>query len=56
MTVLTTAFEPLPTGEEIVDGVRVVRLRAWPADYDLYFSPAIYSWMRRQLSGFSNPS
>src|SRR5205085_2938136 len=40
VTVLTTAFEPLPTGEEFVDGVRVVRVRAWPADYDLYFAPA----------------
>ncbi|MEP7112656.1 MAG: glycosyltransferase family 4 protein [Ilumatobacteraceae bacterium] len=46
VTVLTTAFEPMPTGEEVVEGVRVVRLRAWPADYDLYFAPSLYSWIR----------
>jgi glycosyltransferase involved in cell wall biosynthesis len=47
VTVLTTAFEPMPTGESIVEGVRVVRLRAWPADLDLYFTPSLYSWIRR---------
>ena len=43
VTVLTTAFEPLPTGEETVEGVRVVRVRAWPADFDFYFAPGIRS-------------
>ena len=46
VTVLTTSFEPMPTGEEIVEGVRVVRVRARPADYDLYFSSALYQWIR----------
>lgn len=46
VTVLTTCFEPLPTGEEVIDGVRVVRVRARPADYDFYFAPAVYSYIR----------
>jgi glycosyltransferase involved in cell wall biosynthesis len=46
VTVLTTALEPLPTGEEIVDGVRVVRVRARPADFDFYWSPAVFSFVR----------
>jgi glycosyltransferase involved in cell wall biosynthesis len=46
VTVLTTSFEPMPTGEETVEGVRVVRVRARPADYDLYISPALYKWIR----------
>ncbi len=48
VTVLTTALEPMPTGEQVVEGVRVVRLRAWPADFDLYFAPAVYSWIRHR--------
>ena len=46
VTVLTTALEPMPTGEETIEGVRVVRLRAWPADFDLYFAPRLYNWIR----------
>lgn len=46
VTVLTTVFEPMPTSEEIVEGVRVVRLRAWPADYDFYLAPALFSSIR----------
>jgi glycosyltransferase involved in cell wall biosynthesis len=46
VTVLTTAFEPMPTGETTVEGVRVVRLRAWPADFDFYFTPALFSWIK----------
>ena len=45
---LTTALEPMPTGEQVIEGVRVVRLRAWPADFDLYFAPAVYSWIRHR--------
>jgi glycosyltransferase involved in cell wall biosynthesis len=47
VTVLTTAFEPMPTGEVMVEGVRVVRVRAWPADFDFYFAPAVYSWIKK---------
>jgi glycosyltransferase involved in cell wall biosynthesis len=47
VTVLTTAFEPMPIGETMLEGVRVVRLRAWPADFDFYFSPALLPWIRR---------
>ena len=47
VTVLTTVFEPLPIGEEVIEGMRVVRVRAWPADLDFYFAPAIYSWIRK---------
>jgi glycosyltransferase involved in cell wall biosynthesis len=46
VTVLTTALEPMPTGEQVIEGVRVVRLRAWPADFDFYFAPAVYSWIK----------
>lgn len=46
VTVLTTALEPLPTGEEVVDGVRVVRVRARPADLDFYWSPRVYSYVK----------
>jgi len=47
VTVLTTALEPMPTGEEIIEGVRVVRVRAWPADFDFYFAPAVFAWIRK---------
>jgi glycosyltransferase involved in cell wall biosynthesis len=47
VTVLTTAFEPLPTGEEFVSGVRVVRVRARPADVDFYIAPGVASYVRR---------
>jgi glycogen synthase len=47
VTVLTTALEPMPTGDEILEGVRVVRLRAWPADFDVYVAPSLYKWIRR---------
>ena len=46
VTVLTTAFDPLPTATEMVNGVRVVRVRAWPADEDIYFAPAMYGFIR----------
>ncbi len=43
VTVLTTD----PTGkcqpEENVRGMRVLRVKAWPARYDLYFAPGIYN-------------
>ena len=48
VTVLTTALEPMPTEEQVIEGVRVVRLRAWPADFDLYFAPSVYSWIRHR--------
>ena len=46
VTVLTTAFEPMPVGEDVVEGVRVVRVRAWPADMDFYIAPAVYPWIK----------
>jgi len=47
VTVLTTVFEPMPIGEETVEGVRVIKVRAWPADFDFYFAPALYQFIKR---------
>ncbi|HEY4610621.1 MAG TPA: glycosyltransferase family 4 protein [Ilumatobacteraceae bacterium] len=46
VTVLTTAFEPIPTGEQVVEGVPVVKVRAWPADFDLYIAPALSRFIK----------
>jgi glycosyltransferase involved in cell wall biosynthesis len=48
MTLLTTMppTTPLPR-EEVVDGIQVVRVPAWPAERDYYFAPEIYSFIRR---------
>src|SRR5262245_7781519 len=47
VVVLTTD----PTGdlssEEVVDGVRIKRVRAWPKNRDYYWSPRIYSEIAR---------
>lgn len=47
VTVLTTD----PTGKlprsERLDGVEVLRVRAWPSKSDLYFAPGIYGVIRR---------
>src|SRR3954454_14805967 len=47
VTVLTTAFEPIPTGEQVVEGVPVVKVRAWPADFDMYVAPALSGFIKR---------
>lgn len=45
ITLLTTmpfaVAAPLP-GEEVVEGMRVMRVDSWPANKDYHFSPAIY--------------
>lgn len=43
--VLTTAFQPLPTGSVTHDGVTVTSVRARPADYDVYLAPSVYRWI-----------
>src|SRR4051794_21146223 len=40
VTVLTT--DPRGASFEFRDGVRVVRVRSWPADRDYYLAPGIY--------------
>ena len=47
VTVLTTVFEPMPVGEQTIEGVRVNKVRAWPADFDFYFAPALYRFIKR---------
>jgi len=46
VTVLTTVFEPIPTGESVIEGVRVVKVRAWPADFDFYLAPSLYRFVK----------
>lgn len=41
VTVLTTVLDPAHAGESIEHDVRIVRLRAWPRDSDLFFAPSI---------------
>jgi glycosyltransferase involved in cell wall biosynthesis len=45
VTVLTTAFDgQLPDREED-SGIKIRRVRAWPANKDYYFAPGIYSYI-----------
>jgi glycosyltransferase involved in cell wall biosynthesis len=50
VTLLTTAPhtppDPLPK-EEVIEGMRVVRVRAWPQGRDYYLAPEIYSTIER---------
>lgn len=47
VTVLTTDLGgTLPTNE-VVDGVEVVRVRAWPRRFDLYLAPGMRSYISR---------
>lgn len=46
LTLLTTAphtHPPSPSTDEVIDGMRIIRVRAWPPDRDYYIAPAIYS-------------
>ncbi len=46
ITVLTTNTSgQLPT-DELVDGIKIRRVRAWPAQRDYYFAPGIYRFIR----------
>jgi len=46
ITVLTTDTSgQLPTDER-VDGIKIKRVRAWPAQRDYYFAPGIYHFIR----------
>src|SRR3989442_11457031 len=50
VTILTTAphtsVTPLPKEEEI-EGVRIIRVRAWPPQRDYYLAPEMYSIIKR---------
>ncbi len=43
VTVLTTDPEGKLASSEVMDGVKILRVRAWPAGQDYYFAPGIYS-------------
>lgn len=45
VTVLTTVLDPDEEGESSVDGMKIVRMRAWPRRSDLYLAPT----MRRRV-------
>jgi glycosyltransferase involved in cell wall biosynthesis len=52
VTILTTvphtlASTPSFPKEEFIDGVRIIRVRAWPAQRDYYFAPEMYSLIKR---------
>jgi glycosyltransferase involved in cell wall biosynthesis len=47
VTVLTTDPGGHLKPEESIDGVRVVRARAWPDVEDFYFAPAVYRYVRK---------
>ena len=50
VTLLTTAphtaAAPLPR-EEVVEGMRIIRVHAWPPERDYYIAPEIYSMIER---------
>lgn len=51
VTLLTTVPHTLPTllpKEELVQGMHVMRVPAWPAQRDYYLAPEIYSIIRRE--------
>lgn len=41
VTVLTTDLDGRLPSDEVIDGVRVIRVRAWPRRFDLYVAPAM---------------
>jgi glycosyltransferase involved in cell wall biosynthesis len=43
VTLLTCAAHHLLPGEEVVEGMRIIRVRAWPPERDYYIAPEIYS-------------
>lgn len=45
VTILTTDPQGQLAAEEIIDGVRVCRVRAWPSQRDYYFAPGIYRFI-----------
>lgn len=45
VTVLTTDISHRLPIDENIDGIRVVRVRAWPRRNDLYFAPEIYRYI-----------
>ncbi len=50
LTLLTTAPHTYPTPlpkEEVSEGMRIIRVRAWPPGRDYYIAPEIYSITRR---------
>jgi glycogen synthase len=46
VTVLTTDRQGNLPGDELVNGVRIRRVRAWPARRDYYYAPGIYSYIQ----------
>jgi glycogen synthase len=49
ITVLTTDPSGRLPSREIIDGVEILRVRAWPGDRDYYFAPGIYRVIRTGL-------
>ncbi len=50
LTLLTTAPHTYPTPlpkEEVSEGMRIIRVRAWPPGRDYYIAPEVYSITRR---------
>lgn len=45
-TVAHTLSNPLPK-REMIEGMRVIRDRAWPSGFDYYLAPEIYSIIER---------
>src|SRR5437588_12821352 len=46
VTLLTTMPDTFPTPfpkEEVIEGMRVIRVQAWPPQRDYYIAPEIYS-------------
>jgi glycosyltransferase involved in cell wall biosynthesis len=50
VTVLCTDRTGERVGCEIVDGVRVERVRAWPRRHDLYLAPGLWRAMSREMA------
>src|SRR5512147_2912812 len=46
ITVLTTDTSGQLPADELVDGIKIKRVRAWPAQRDYYFAPGIYRFIR----------
>lgn len=58
VTVLTTDLEGSLLDREEIEGVRIIRVRAWPRDRDYYLAPGVYrtitrnSWDVVHLQGY----
>ncbi len=50
LTILTTApnasITPAPPSEEVIEGMKIVRVPAWPRNRDYYFSPRMYALVK----------